>query len=107
MVYVVYCHLGVVRSIPDSGIHGVHGIPVYVVYCSGHAARHPVLASNRIFIQGGTFLPPPGGSEWSSYTLQLFSSWSALKLTAVHWKLYEECVLQGEAFKPFILVAGH
>ena len=87
-------------------VYMVYWMVVYVVYCLGQAARHPVLASNRIFIQGGTFLPPPGGSEWSSYTLQLFSS-SALKLTAVHWKLYEECVLHGEAFKPFILVAGH
>ena len=55
---------------------------VYRVYCSGQAARHPVLASNRIFIQGGTFLPPRGASEWSSYTLQLFSS-CALKLSVL------------------------
>ena len=63
-------------------VYTVHWMVVYVVYCSGQAARHPVLASNRIFIQGGTFLPPPGGSEWSSYTLQLIYS-AAIQLVCL------------------------
>ena len=73
-------------------VYTVHWVVVYVVYCSGQAARHPVLASNRIFIQGGTFLPPPGGSEWSSYTLHLELIYSAQCSYTLQLCSYSACV---------------
>ena len=63
------------------------------IHSSGQAARHPVLASNRIFIQGGAFLPPPGASEWSSYTLLYCVSRAHMLCSTVSMELIYSALL--------------